>query len=149
MPVPAHPPGPPTGLQVLVVLNVVAGRLLHQLLQLPVSQVLHVVAQAASLLLRQHSLLEAQVAPGDLGDRWARLGPSGPKALASPAPPATLLGLEKVECCFLSLPHLLPQETAHTGITEPGDTASVFYSREGGSMGSLTNGKQAPLVSSG
>lgn len=47
------PPAPqmPTRLQVLKVGNVIVGRLLHQPLQLPVRQVLHVVIQAASLLL--------------------------------------------------------------------------------------------------
>lgn len=74
----ACPPSPPTGLQVLVVLDVVVGHLLHQLLQLPVCQVLHVIAPAATLLLRQHGLLEAQVAPGDLG-QVGKAEPSGPE----------------------------------------------------------------------
>lgn len=46
-----------TGLQVLVVFDVIAGRLLHQLLQLPVRQILNFISQTAALLLGQHGLL--------------------------------------------------------------------------------------------
>lgn len=47
----------PTRLQVLIVFDVIARRLLHQLLQLPVRQVLYLIFQAAALLFSQHSLL--------------------------------------------------------------------------------------------
>lgn len=46
-----------TGLQVLVVFDVIAGRLLHQLFQLPVRQILNFISQTAALLLGQHGLL--------------------------------------------------------------------------------------------
>lgn len=46
-----------TGLQVLVVFDVIAGRLLHQLLQLPVRQILNFISQTAALLFGQHGLL--------------------------------------------------------------------------------------------
>lgn len=46
-----------TGLKVLIILDVIVGCLFHQLLQLPVRQVLHIIGLAAPLLLRQHSLL--------------------------------------------------------------------------------------------
>lgn len=82
---------PLTRLQVLVVFDVIVRHLLHQLLQLPVCEILHVVAQATALLLCQHSLLEAQVAPGDLGCRGGRLGPSGPEVC--PAHPTLLAAL--------------------------------------------------------
>lgn len=48
---------PPTRLQVLVVFDVIARRLLHQLLQLPVRQILDLIAQTTALLLSQHCLL--------------------------------------------------------------------------------------------
>lgn len=71
-----------TGLQVLVVFDVIAGRLLHQLLQLPVRQILNFISQTAALLLGQHGLLKADVAPGDLGAGGARPRPSGPRGAA-------------------------------------------------------------------
>lgn len=111
-------PGPPTGLQVLVVVDVVAGGLLHQLLQLPVRQVLHVVAQAAPLVLRQHGLLQAQVAPGDLGEgQRGKARPSGPKScLVNPARAGAMLPCP-------SLPS--PQEAARTGTRKPEDEDAV------------------------
>lgn len=141
-----HPPAPPvhpvsqtpTRLQVLKVGNVIVGRLLHQPLQLPVRQVLHFVIQTASLLLCQHGLLEAQVAPGDLGTGgrgWAFRScgvPGKPGLFAAPLRP------EEVGC-FLSLPSCPFSKTLLTWGHRADDTAG----REG-HAGSPQMGRRPP-----
>ena len=47
----------PTRLQVFIVFDISARRLLYQLGQLPVRQILYLVTQTAALLLSQHGLL--------------------------------------------------------------------------------------------
>lgn len=44
-------------LQVFIVFDIIARRLLYQLVQLPVRQILYLVTQTAALLLSQHGLL--------------------------------------------------------------------------------------------
>lgn len=139
LPPPVHPVSQtPTRLQVLKVSNVIVGRLLHQPLQLPVRQVLHFVIQAASLLLCQHGLLEAQVAPGDLGtggQGWAFRScgvPGKPGLFAAPLRP------EEVGC-FLSLPSCPFSKTLLTWGHRADDTAG----REG-HAGSPQMGRRPP-----